>query len=96
MNTRIYRLATLCAVLVALSFIVPRFFGTGGGSYGAAGSAFLVFLGMLAAALLLSVYLLLLTVSSYRHLSIGARVAGLTPAIVIGGGLVAMIWGTRY
>lgn len=92
---KVYRLAAFCAALAALSIIVPRFVPSSEG-FGAAGMGILVFLGMLAAAFVVSLYLAFLTLSEYGNLGTGARVAGLAPAIVLGVGLVALVGGLRF
>jgi hypothetical protein len=51
---------------------------------------------VLAAAFVLSVYLLVVTLRHSRELSTWARVAGIVPALVLGVGLVLLVGGLRY
>lgn len=80
---RIYRLFTACALLVAASFIVPRFVSNPEGGFAAGASAVLVFLAMLAASLFLALYLAALTTGNRDSISKSARIAGIGPAVVL-------------
>jgi hypothetical protein len=79
---RIYRLVAIRGFFSALAFIIPRFMPGQEGAFGAAGTAILAFLGMLFAAAIVSLYLLLVTVQVYRELSFLRRLAGVAPSVV--------------
>ena len=86
---RIYRLSAVCGVLVVVSFIVPRFVTNPEGGFAAGANAVLTFLAMLMAASIFSLYLLAVTVQSYREISFGARVAGIAPSTILA---LALFW----
>ena len=92
---RVYRLSAVSVAVALLALVVPRFV-PGGGGLGIAATAILVFLALLAAAALVAVFLVVLTLGSYRHLSTGARIAGIAPAVVLVLGLVAMFAFLRF
>lgn len=92
LHRRVYKLMGINAMLVILSFILPRLASNPEGGFAAAGAnAILVMIIMLAISLVYSVYLLSVTVGHYRELSATARIAGLGPFILIAAGLVAMV-----
>jgi hypothetical protein len=96
LETRIYRLAGLCALLVLASLIVPRFVPNSDGGFAAGATAVLTLLVMLAAAFVLSLFLLGITVRHYRTLSVVARAAGLGPGVILGLALLGLITFLRY
>jgi hypothetical protein len=79
---RIYRLLLLCVSLTALAYVVPRFVPDGGG-FASAATAILVLLAMLAAAGLVSLYLLFVTIRVYREIAWLPRVAGIAPSVLL-------------
>jgi hypothetical protein len=93
---KIYGLAGLCGVMTALAFVIPRFTPEGEGGLAGAASAVLVFLGILAAAAALSVYLLAFTLKARAKIGIGAHVAGILPGLVLVTGLVWLVLFLRY
>ncbi len=93
---RIYRLAVACVVLAGASFVLPRFVPNTEGGFASGATAVLVFLAVLAVAWLLSIYLLLVTVKDYRSLSLGAKVAGLGPCLLLGAALVGLFGFLSY
>ena len=92
---RIYRLGAVSVAIALLALVVPRFV-PGGDGLGIAATAILVFLALLAAAGLVAVFLVVLTLRSYRHLSTAARVAGIAPAVVLVLAFVAMFAFLRF
>ena len=80
---RIYRLLAICMSLTALAYVVPRFVPDRGGGFEAAATAILVFLAMLAAAGLVSLYLLFVTIQAYREISWLPRIAGIGPSVLL-------------
>jgi uncharacterized membrane protein YhaH (DUF805 family) len=80
-ESRIYRLSGICALLVAISLIVPRL--VSGPSDGAATAAVMTFLIVLAIALLISLYLLMITLRRFRDIPMLARLAGIGPSIAL-------------
>jgi glycerol-3-phosphate acyltransferase PlsY len=95
-ETRIYRLAGVCVLLVVASIVVPRFMSFGGGGIAAAANAIMLFLAVLVLAAGVSVYLLLLTLPQYRSLPVAARIAGVGPSVLIVGGLAWLVLFLRY
>jgi len=96
LETRIYRLAAICLLLVLASVVGPRFMSSGDGGIAAASNAIMVFLAILVLAAGLSAYLFFLTLPYYRALPVSARIAGLGPAILIVGGLAWLVLFLRY
>jgi len=93
---RIYQLAVLCTFLAAASLIVPRFLANlEGGSAGAA-TAVVTLLSMLAATLLLSLYLLAITIQKYSNLSTAAKMAGISPSVILAATLVWLVGFLSY
>ena len=91
-STTVYRLAMLCLVVSALAVIVPRFVPHDEG-FASAATATLIFLGMLGVAALVAIFLAILTVRHYAALPSTARIAGLSPAVVISAALaMLMLW----
>lgn len=93
---KIYRLCGWCLALVAGAFIIPRFFANPEGGFAAGAGAVLAFLAILAAALLLSLYLLGLTAQSWGGLAPPAKVAGVAPVILLGAALIVLMSMLRY
>ena len=88
-ESRIYRLSMVCGLVVAASFIVPRFVTNPEGGFAAGANAVMTLLAMLAAASVFSLYLLAVTVRSYREISFGARAAGIAPSVILA---LALLW----
>ncbi len=86
---RVYRLFGICVSLLIASFIVPRFVSNPEAGFAAGASAVLTLLIMLGVTLILSLYLFVLTIQSYISLGKVARIAGISPAVV----LAAMLFG---
>ena len=86
----IYRLSIICAFLVAVSFIVPRYVSNPEGGFAAGASAILVLFVMLGVTLLLSFVLLGITVQRYRSLSMTVRIAGICPSVVLAATLLGL------
>ena len=82
-ETGIYRLSGTCVFLAAASFIVPRFVSNPEGGFASGASAILVLFIMLGFTLLLSLWLLGMTIQRYRSLSVMARIAGIFPSVVL-------------
>ena len=94
---KIYSLAAGCVVLTALAFVIPRLGGPGGeGGLAAAATAVLVFLASLAVAAVLSLYLLVTTLQARSQIGFGARVAGITPGVILVLGLVWLVFFLRF
>lgn len=92
LHRRVYKLMGINAMLVMLSFILPRLASNPEGGFAAAGAnAILVMFIMLAISLVYSVYLLAVTVGHYRELSATARIAGLGPFILIAAALLGLL-----
>jgi len=66
------------------------------GGFASAATAVLVFLGMLAGAALVSVYLFVVTIQVYRDISLLPRLAGLGPGVVLVTALALLIGLLRY
>ncbi len=96
MEKKIYRLCAICSAFTALAFVAPRFVPNREGGFASAGTAVLVFLGMLFGAAVLSLYLLLVTIQSYREISVLPRLAGIGPSVVLVAALVLLIGFLRY
>jgi hypothetical protein len=82
--------------MTALAFIIPRYTPSTEGGFAGATSAVLVFLGVLAAAAALSIYLLAVTLKSRARIGTGARIAGVLPGVVLVTGLVWLVFFLRY
>jgi hypothetical protein len=95
-ETKIYRLAAICAFATALAFIVPRFVPNREGGFASAATAILVFLGLLASAALMSLRLLLLTLRAYHELPLASRIAGIAPSVILVGAVVILLVFLRY
>jgi len=80
---KIVRLSGICGLLIVAALIVPRFITNPEGGFASGSSAILVFLVMLAATLLFSIYLLTITVRQYDTLSSKAKIAGILPSLVL-------------
>ena len=93
---RIYRLATACVFLAALSFVVPRFVTNPEGGFAAGASAVMTLLIMLFATSILSLYLLAITLQAYKELSLGPRVAGIVPSCILAMALIFLILFLRF
>jgi hypothetical protein len=93
---RIYWLAAICLLLTSLAFVIPRFVETREGGYASAGMAVLVFLGVLALAAVVSLYLLVLTLGAYRRLTFLPRLAGIAPAVILVTALAVLVGWLRY
>jgi hypothetical protein len=95
-NSRIYRLAAICLVLVAASYVVPGFVPNRGGGFAGSGPAILTFLGMLGVTLIFSVYLLVATLQEYKGLSIAAKLVGVGPCLIFGAVLIWIVSNLIY
>ncbi len=93
---QIYKLSATCGILVGLSLVIPRLAPDSEGGLAGAATAVLMFLGVLAVAAALSVYLFLLTLRSYRDIGKPARWAGMTPGVLLVGGLAFLVLFLRY
>jgi hypothetical protein len=80
---RIYRLLMICVVLTVLAVGIPRFVPSQEGGLAGAATAVIVFLGLLAAAAAVSLFLLVVTVRAYRDLSLFTRLAGIGPSVIL-------------
>ena len=96
MEARIYRLAGLCVVVAAISFIAPRFVPNPEGGFASAASAILTFLILLGVTLSLSVYLLSVTVQQFSTLSPFAKVVGVGPSVVLAVTLLGLLGFLSY
>ncbi|MGB5210077.1 MAG: hypothetical protein WBN31_14605 [Gammaproteobacteria bacterium] len=94
-ETSIYRLAVVCALLVALAFVLPRFLPAGEGMAGAA-VAVLAFLAILVVAGIVSVFLMFRTLRCYSDLPTAARIAGILPGVVLVISLISLIGWLRF
>ena len=95
-EARIYRLSGVCAFLAAACLILPRFVSNPEGGFASGASAVLALLVMLAATLLFSLYLLAISVQNYSSISVGARIAGIGPSLVLAVALLALFTVLRY
>lgn len=93
---RIYRLSALCGGLTALALVIPRFVPSQEGGFASAATAILVFLAMLFATTLVSLYLRVLTIRVYRDISFLPRLAGLGPGVVLVTALALLLGFLRY
>ncbi len=93
MNTekKIYQLFVISILLAIMSFIIPRFTANPNGGFAAATTAALSFIISLAFSLLASIYLLLLTINNFGKISKTAKFVGITPSIILGLILIAVI-----
>jgi hypothetical protein len=93
---RIYRLSAACGIFSALAFVIPRFVPNQEGGFASAATAILVFLGMVFGAAVLSLYLLFVTIQSYRDVSLLPRLAGIGPSVVLVTALALLLGFLRY
>jgi len=93
---RIYLLTGISIATALAAIVLPRFVSSGEGGLAAAATAALVFLGLLAAAAAIAIAAMALTIRRYSSLSLPARVAGIVPAIVLGGALTWLVLYLRY
>jgi hypothetical protein len=93
---RVYRLCLVSTTIGVLALVVPRLVPNREGGLASAGTAILVFLGMLAVAALVAIYLLIMTVREQRQLSVPARIAGVAPGVVLVIALVLLFGFLRY
>ena len=93
---RIYRLCSMCGLIAATAFIVPRFVPSQEGGFAAAANAILVLLGLLGVAAILSLYLLLVTIRAYREMSFLPRVAGIGPCVTLVTALILLFGFLSY
>ena len=70
---RVFRLCAASVAIALLAVVVPRFV-PGGEGLAVAATAILVFLTLLAAAALVAVYLLVVTLRAYRRISLAGRI----------------------
>jgi hypothetical protein len=96
MQTHIYRLSAICALLTALAFVVPRFVPNQEGGFASAANAILVFLGMLLVTAILALYLLVVTIRAYRDLPWPTRLAGIAPGVILVAGLAILVAALRF
>ncbi len=92
----IYRDAALCAVLLVVSVIVPRFVPNQEGGFASAANAILVLLLMLCGLGIFSLVLLARTIRAFHSISVSARIAGIGPSVVVVGGLLLLLGFLRY
>lgn len=95
-ETKIYRVSAVCAFLATLSLIIPRFVSNPEGGFAAAAGAVLVLLAILLIAVLVSIYLAVITVRDYRNICPMARVFGIAPALLLSGLLVGLFVFLQY
>jgi hypothetical protein len=95
-EARVYRLAAICGLLVVAAVIVPRFMGNPEGGFAIGATAVLGFLLILGVALATALYLLVVTLRSYRDLPTPARVVGVGPSVVLAGTLFGLIGWLAY
>jgi hypothetical protein len=93
---RIYRLASICGLLAVIAVVIPRFVRNPEGGFASGTSAVLVFMMLLLVTALVSVYLLVVTVRSYRSLTIAPRLVGIAPGVLFVGALVLLLGFLRY
>jgi hypothetical protein len=79
-----------------LALVVPRFVRNPEGGFAAGATAVLVLLAFLAAAAIVSLYLVWVTARAFREIRPPARVAGIGPGILLVGALVLLIGFLRY
>lgn len=92
----LYRRGALCAALVVLAIVLPRFMPSQEGGLAAAAGAVLLFLALLLAAWIVALWMLAGTLAGFRELGPGARIVGILPAIVLGAGLLVLVVMLRY
>lgn len=95
-ETRIFRLAGLAALVTLAALIVPRFLPSGEGGLAAAATAVLVFLALLLAATIIAAMALVVSIRAYASLSWQARAAGIAPAVLLGVALLVIVVLLRY
>ena len=93
---RIYRLASVCVFLGVMSFVVPRFVTNPEGGFASGASAAVTLLGMLFATSMLSLYLLAVTLSAYKQISLAPRIAGIAPSCILAAALLILVFLLRY
>jgi len=93
---KIYRRAAACGVLAALALVVPRFARNSEGGFASGATAVVVLLLMLVATAIVSLYLLTVTVRTYRDISPLARLAGIAPSVVTVGAVLLLLILLRY
>jgi hypothetical protein len=93
---RIYVLAAICGLLTALAFVVPRFVPSSEGGFASAGTAILVFLGVLLVTTFVALHLLAVTIRAYREISLPARLSGIAPSVVLVAALAYLLTVLRY
>jgi hypothetical protein len=93
---RIYRLCALCAGATALAVFLPRVVPNQEGGLASAATAILLFLVLLAGAAGLSLYLLVVTVRTYRSIALSARLAGIGPSVLLVTALAVLFGMLRY
>jgi hypothetical protein len=96
LERRVYWLAGIGIVTALGAIALPRFVASGEGGLAAAATAALVFLALLAAAAAIAIAAMALTIRHYSSLALVPRLAGIVPAIVIGGALVWIVLYLRY
>ena len=98
MNTerQVYLLFSFCTILAFASWVVPRFVSGPGSGFAGAASAVMASLIMLGATFFLSLYLLIVAVREYSTFSATARVAGITPSVVLAAVLLGLFWFLAY
>ena len=92
----VYQLSAVCITLTVASFIVPRFVPNPEGGFAGAASAILVLLVMLAMTLLVSIYLLVITIKKFSDLSTPARTAGIAPGVLLAAILFGLLGFLNY
>ena len=93
---KIFLLCGICTAITAAALLVPRFVTNPEGGFAAGASAVMTFLLMLGVALLVSLYLLGMTIKRYRSLSRTARIAGIIPGVFLATALIGLIGYLRY
>lgn len=93
---RIYRLFTACGVFTVLALVGPRFVPNQEGGLASAATAVLLLLGMLFGSAILSLYLLFITLRTYRKISFLPRLAGIGPSVVLAAALALLLGFLRY
>ena len=93
---RIYRLAAVTALLTVCSFIVPRFVPEVDGGFASGAMAVLALLLLLGIALVVSIYLLGVTIRQFAKLTALQRLVGITPCLVLTIALVSLLGFVRY
>lgn len=83
LEVKIYRLSGVCVLLTLAALFLPRFISNPEGGFASGSSAILALIGLLAVALLFSIYLLMITVRHFKILSGKPRLAGLLPCLLL-------------